>query len=265
MDIVTPGPAPVAVGVEELQRIMSLGWPGIEQEHVGEWILRFGGGFTGRANSALPVGDPGVDLAVACEAVRQRYLARGLRPRVQVPLPLSVGSPISAPDPVVESQVDVVLSELGWMPESPTWVLTAAAAAVRTRSFAAEVDLNWASRPDDVWLHGYRADAALPEIAPAVITAGPAAYLTVRERGEPVGFGRVTVAAGWAGLFAIEVPPAHRRRGLGSAITSELVRYGRGAGAESVYLQVLATNDPAIALYEGLGFTHHHSYRYRVG
>ena len=37
-------------------------WRGTEEEWLGEWLLRAADGFTGRANSALPLGDPGLPL-----------------------------------------------------------------------------------------------------------------------------------------------------------------------------------------------------------
>ena len=43
----------------ELERVAAAHWRGTEQEWLGEWLLRAADGFTGRANSALPLGDPG--------------------------------------------------------------------------------------------------------------------------------------------------------------------------------------------------------------
>jgi ribosomal protein S18 acetylase RimI-like enzyme len=36
-------------------------------------------------------------------------------------------------------------------------------------------------------------------------------------------------------------------------------------GGHSCTLQVVATNGPALALYDRLGFTEHHRYHYRLG
>src|SRR4051794_39097267 len=59
--VVPPGPAQ-RVGVAEVQRVAALGWRALELESLGDWLLRAGGGFTGRANSALPLGSPGMEL-----------------------------------------------------------------------------------------------------------------------------------------------------------------------------------------------------------
>jgi hypothetical protein len=50
--------------------------------------LRAARGFTGRANSALAVGDPGVPLDDALAAVGDWYRARGLPAMIAVPMPL---------------------------------------------------------------------------------------------------------------------------------------------------------------------------------
>ena len=68
----------------------------------------------------------------------------------------------------------------------------------------------------------------------------------------------------WVGLGGLAVDPAHRRQGLGLAVVDALVGWGAERGATTVFLQVLADNAPALALYEALGFRTHHRYRYLV-
>lgn len=52
------GPDPMRTSAEDLEQIALPGWLA-EHESLGEWTLRSAGGFTGRANSGLAVGDPG--------------------------------------------------------------------------------------------------------------------------------------------------------------------------------------------------------------
>jgi len=66
----------------------------------------------------------------------------------------------------------------------------------------------------------------------------------------------------WVGFRSILVAPTHRRQGLGVAIMTALVEASAERGATTAYLQVLSDNDPALALYDGLGFVEHHRYRY---
>ena len=46
----------------DLQRLSALSWRPLETARLGGWRLRAGAGFTGRANSVLPLGDPGLPL-----------------------------------------------------------------------------------------------------------------------------------------------------------------------------------------------------------
>ena len=68
---------------EELARVASRGWQPEERERLGDWELRAAAGFTRRANSVLPLGDPGVPLDEALALVRDWYAARGLPAYVQ--------------------------------------------------------------------------------------------------------------------------------------------------------------------------------------
>ncbi len=74
--------------------------------------------------------------------------------------------------------------------------------------------------------------------------------------------GVAAYADDWVGFRGIEVEPEHRRRGLARAIMAALLEWGAERGATTAYLQVLGHNAPALALYDGLGFTTHHAYAY---
>jgi N-acetylglutamate synthase len=48
--------APVRTGdIRNLEHAAALAWPGVEQQWLGGWLLRFGHGSTRRANSAVPL------------------------------------------------------------------------------------------------------------------------------------------------------------------------------------------------------------------
>ena len=53
------------VTIAELEAVAAQGWRAPEEAPLGGWLLRAAEGFTGRANSALAVGDPGLPLADA--------------------------------------------------------------------------------------------------------------------------------------------------------------------------------------------------------
>ena len=55
-------------------------------------------------------------------------------------------------------------------------------------------------------------------------------------------------------MMNIAVHPDHRRRGIGEALIAALEEKLRDRGSKALTLEVRASNDPAIALYEKLGF-----------
>ncbi len=80
-------------------------WRGTEEAPLGGWLLRAAEGFTGRANSALTAGDPGLPLPAATARVRRWYTDRGLTPMA------SVSYPAGRPD---RNPVDRFLAGQGW-------------------------------------------------------------------------------------------------------------------------------------------------------
>lgn len=57
-----------------------------------------------------------------------------------------------------------------------------------------------------------------------------------------------------AHVFLLYVAPAHRRRGIGSALMRHAEAWARGRGDRRLGLQVFADNAIALRLYESLGF-----------
>jgi N-acetylglutamate synthase len=254
------------ISAEELELAAAPGWRGYEEDYLGDWLLRAAGGFTGRANSALAVGDPGVPLAEAAETVRGWYAMRGLPALIAVPFP--VGDPGA-------SQVDRALAQLGWTVRAgAAIVMTADASEVAERAETGFSSRGGSSGPVQIdaapgegWLarYHYRGLQQLPPVALKVLSSAPwQAFASVRSGGETIAIGRVAGDAKWAGLTAIEVSPEHRRRGLGAAVTTALTAHAADLGVVNIYLQVTNDNEAARALYRRIGFTDHHGYHYRM-
>jgi ribosomal protein S18 acetylase RimI-like enzyme len=236
--------------VLELERIAAAGWPGLETGWLGEWRLRAGRGFTGRANAALPLGSPGLPLLEAVGYVTDWYAQRGLPAMLQVPLP---------------ARADLVapLEAAGFVRGHGAFVLTAPVATV-LESCAVRTDvpeIAWEPAPDAEWLslYHYRGGALPPDAVP-VLTAGAAVrFGTLRIDGAVAGICRSSEAEGWVGLTAVEVADGFRRRGL----ATHLLRSAAArTSAADVYLQVEHSNAAALALYDRCGFTIHHEYFY---
>ena len=68
-----------------------------------------------------------------------------------------------------------------------------------------------------------------------------------------VGYADVQRTDGWL-IQGVYAWPELRRRGLAATGMTALVRQAERAGADHVQLAVIEGNEPAIALYESLGF-----------
>ena len=121
------------VSIAEVEAVAAQGWRAPEEARLGGWLLRAAEGFTGRANSALAVGDPGLPLADALARVCDWYAARGLPPMIAIPHPL--GRP-------GDGHVDRFLDRRGWgVRAGPAVVMTAATAGVPRSNPAAGAEL----------------------------------------------------------------------------------------------------------------------------
>ena len=86
----------------------------------------------------------------------------------------------------------------------------------------------------------------------AGLLADPLVFLLVEG---DAGFLLGRAVAGEAELLTLAVTPEARRRGLGRRLVARFLYQAQLRGAERAFLEVMADNSPAIALYESAGFT----------
>lgn len=230
-----------AADAYELDRVAARGWPPIDSARLGDWRLRAayrtidgtasnaggqrggadatraegaggsGGrrrvGFTRRANSVLPLGDPGMPLDDALLQATAWYTQRGLPAYVQV----STGA--EATQEVLAGR----LAERGWAPEVSALIRIAALAPIGDG--AADVSRVALSRElDDSWLARYqRVSEPGPEVR-KVLSGGPSVWFATvaAELGSgapPAAIGRCVVDGRWAGFTAVEVARSGAGRG----------------------------------------------------
>ncbi|THD60733.1 GNAT family N-acetyltransferase [Phenylobacterium sp.] len=84
--------------------------------------------------------------------------------------------------------------------------------------------------------------------------AGIYGFLATDEAGAPLGLILCRVAAGEMEVLTLGVATAARRRGVARALIAASLPAARALDAAEVFLEVAVDNDPAIALYKGLGF-----------
>ncbi|WP_089098950.1 GNAT family N-acetyltransferase [Streptomyces hyaluromycini] len=241
-----------AATYRELARVAARGWRPVESERLGEWELRAAAGFTRRANSVLPLGDPGLPLDAALAAVRRWYGERGLPAYVQT----ATGA---------EGTQELLCAELerrGWVREVSAELWTGGLAPVADRAAGAGVLLD--REAGEEWLARYQRKG-VSEVALKVLGSGPSVWFATvpgAEGGAPAAIGRLVVDGRWAGFAAVEVDPGLRRRGLATEVMAALARRALEEGASAAWLQVETDNEGARELYGRLGFAAHHAYHH---
>ncbi|MFI7604174.1 GNAT family N-acetyltransferase [Micromonospora sp. NPDC049366] len=252
---VPPTRRPTASAVTELELAADEAWPAQIRGRLGGWLLRAADGWTGRANSALPVGDPDRPLPAAVDAVERWYRDRGLPAMVNTPLPLA--APVGAE-----------LDARGWATRPPVLVQTAPLPLPAAPPGAGPAVVELATAPSDEWLAvAAGRKGGLPDAARHVLTAvDQVRFAHAYADGTLIGIGRGTVTGPgrWLGLSLIEVLPEARRQGLAGRLIRALADWAVAIGSTRAFLQVEQSNTGAVALYQGLGFTTHHTYLTRA-
>lgn len=237
------------VDVARLPLVAALGRPAAETSYVGDWLLRASDGWTGRANSVLPAGDPGRPAAQAVRAVVEFYTAHDLPPLAQV---------------VLDSEPEALFRAAGWVEARPDDPDTAVLhASLDLLNADPGVGLNVADAPDEEWYAVVFGGVTPPPAARVVLTGAPlTGFATVRRDGRVVAAARGAITGNWLGVDSVAVEPAYRRRGLGTAVLRGLARWSGAHGARRSYLHVELGNAAALAAYTRLGYAEAYRYRY---
>ncbi len=252
---VPPAPrrrAPLAA-VVRLEGLCADAWPALVDRPLGAWRLRAAGGYTGRANAALALGDPGMPIAAALDEVRRFAGEHGVQPRVQVP----VGSPW---DRAVAAGGWVL--DVGHTKGAEVSVLVAPVADLEPPP---GLRLELPTSPPAGWWRLAVGGSPSPAQERVLAGAPDTAFGTLRGQDDAVlGQVRATVVDDHVHISMLEVVPAARRRGHATALLAAAAAWGREHGAGWAVLQVALQNDGARALYDRLGYVEHHRYRYLV-
>lgn len=244
--------APHRRQILELERVARRGWRAAEVVDLDGWLLHADQGWTGRANSVLPLVTPRRPLSELLAAAGRFYAERGLPLWVQAPLP-------------ARGLLDAELAGRCWTVQRPAVTLTAPLSGPATAGGSDErVRLDPTATPAWLECYSYRGGPP-PEHAVRLLTRHDRIrFASLSRDGSVVGVARGTVDEDWLGITTVEVAAGHRRSGVASALMRALTDWGRGQGATRCYLQVDAGNSGALAFYQQLGFSFHHRYHYRV-
>ncbi|MCX2952080.1 GNAT family N-acetyltransferase [Lentzea sp. NEAU-D7] len=233
--------------VDHLESLCARAWPALAEVPLGDWLMRAAAGFTGRANSTLTCGDPGMPVPEALRAAQGFAREHGIKPTAHV----VNGSP---PESAIEAA--------GWRVDldhpggAESLVMTGALekfadGVAESRDLPGWWELTAGSEVSAAQRHVLGSGSG---VCFASITAGDTVVAAVRG----------AVVEDVLHVARLAVRPSHRRQGLARRLMGELAGWGLAQGATTCALQVAEHNEPAIRLYEELGCTEHHRYRYWI-
>ena len=217
--------APLSQRIIELEKLSDLTWPAQEIVEYGKWRLRISDGFSMRANSVLPIGEPPIDLASAVDEITHIYREKKLKPTFSIPLPIF-------------DELDRYLEQHGWNIKIDANFLIRDIGAIEVSSdpqFSIEI-LDY---PSEEWLET-NSDQPLEKI------------------------GRIATLGSWSIVTRLFVNPSFRGKGVAKNLMNNLLSAAVSDGATKVALQVDNENGAALALYQSMGFTTHHKFVYRI-
>jgi GNAT superfamily N-acetyltransferase len=239
--------------VRRLEAIAFRAWPALDAVAPPGWLLRFSHGYTKRANSINGVDpDTAIDAAII-DTLEAPYRTRGL-PAIWRITPLA---PLAA---------DPALAARGYARIDDSHVLLAPIDGSHT----ACPEVTIAAQPSPAWLAGFAelhpvSAPHRPTMARMLQSIGPpVGFALVEQAHRPVGFALGVIDGEQLGVFDMLVAPAARRRGLARRLLQSLCAWGHARGARVAYLQVVAGNAAARALYAAHGFETIYQYWYRV-
>lgn len=235
-------------------------WPALAQVLDDGWVLRFADGHTKRANSVNGVYPGYGDVEAKIIRAEGWFRAQGLPTIFRV-------TPLAEPADLADR-----LAARGYAPFETTRALhnpdlRATAQAGLEPGIALRLD----PVPGQGWLEAYLALAPLDQRKTAALArmldliVPRACFGWLHEDGRPLAAAFVVVQGGLMGTYDVVTAPAARRRGLMRTLLGHLTQWAVAeAGARSGAIFVVATNTPAAALYERLGYRELYRYHYRI-
>jgi N-acetylglutamate synthase len=228
-----------------------------EQLLYDGWLLRLSREHIKRASSVNVLSPSTMPLAEKVEECERVYRSRGLVPIFRV---TSLAT---------EPELDAELEERGYTVFEPSLVQVASLAGLAPGSKASP-GLRFETMEMEPWVamvgrtRGWPAHDIEAHVRRMAFSPLQSHCLSL-VAGETVAVcGLVTLEGDYAGLFDIYAPPEHRGKGLATALCQRLLEMGRERGATVGWLSVLASNQPALAVYRKLGFETAYEYWYRV-
>ncbi|MDR0272349.1 MAG: GNAT family N-acetyltransferase [Clostridiales bacterium] len=226
--------------------------PAIRTQTYDGWILRFCNGFTNRANSVNMLAPSTIVLEEKIKFCEDIYSSQNLASVFKI-------TPLS-------ENIDALLESKGYEIITPTNLMTM---TLKTQNIKSEVvisDKITSEWHEDFFRLSEITDVMKKETDKIIHSniINKKLYASISENGKCIAAGMCVVEREYVGLYDIVTDKNFRGKGLGFDICAALLNNSMQLGAKHAYIQVVAENTPAVALYKKLGFENCYQYWYRV-
>lgn len=249
--------SPVDANLPLVRRLEAVGfraWPAASVVYDGSWQVRLTGGHPSkRLNCVVPL-DPSDhrDLDLRLVKAEKRFADYG-RTLFLRETPLAPASMLAH------------MEKAGWEPFETADVMTVDLSGLELPDTLDYLPSHDIGRFADACLQVAEEDAGLKPALAEILSAikPPSGFFMKQDPGNGAVATVLCVQDNdLAGILSLAVAQSHRREGLGTEMLSSALRWARISGGRTAWLQVEASNEAAIALYQRFGFSRAYSYRY---
>jgi GNAT superfamily N-acetyltransferase len=238
--------------IRQIEEISLNALPALKTVFYDGWVLRFADGYTRRANSVNPIYESTVESVEKIEYCEELFEESGIQLNFKMTEQATPGG------------LDKELDAFGYRREAGCYLQVAG-----TKDVEPDIKAEMLGLPDSGWADTYtfiypkytQYRNLIKTLAGLIVPQK--VFMLIKENGRTAAVGYAVVEDGYVGLYDIAVVESARRKGFGRQIVKNLMKFGRENGADKAYLQVLTANDPALKLYESLGFKTGYEYWYR--
>jgi ribosomal protein S18 acetylase RimI-like enzyme len=244
------------IDIKTIEDLSLNAWPSHQMELYDGWILRFSHFYTHRTNSVEQFGTstlPWREKIPYCEAAYKHW-----------------GTPaIFKISPLVSKDFDYMLENRNYEIQHTTDVMILDLEEAKLDASTDEVIVTQTIERE--WIDGLfdlkgTTNAIHRAIVPTMYNAisKETICVSIQRQGVIIGTGLGILDRDYVGIYAIHVREDFRKKGMARSLCTCILKEGRKRGASKAYLQVVDGNQPAIWLYESLGFKNFYTYWFRV-
>lgn len=232
------------IGSLDLERDSESTWVPNETENLGDWVLRFSGNESARANSCRLDGRPQDSVDESLKKIIDWYRSKKAAAIVQSPKP---------------GAFDEALARNNFVEVAHALYMIAPTIKSENNDVIMEKELT------PKWFEAVMSsDAKAPRLSKELLVSGSfVRFASIQDsENKIIATGRVSASSDLAMVTTVWVEESYRGKGLAKKIMNALSNAVYEIGHKQIVLQVLKSNVAAVSLYESLGYEIHHDYAY---